>query len=383
VKLGRDPAGTETAHLVLADRVGFFALPSERRRALDLELSEAIRTCPAIRQLPDSKRIVSDLGGCFALVFFGEPTRAAEAATYLHRTIQGTSDSPLRIGCHAGPVARRRDMSGKWNVSGRGVEEGRCVMACSDGATIVASSDFANSLGALDSWGNRFGGEFEREVIQGERLRLYSMSSPAEDTLANPLAKKVVILYKRGSELDEAVRASLEISLRSSEVDVFLDRKLVVGADWANEIESQIRSADYVIVLVSDASLQSEMILAEVEIALSSLEKTGLPKLLPVALQLDGELDGEIGRLLSRYQFAIWGGTADNDRLSRDLVRAMGANEDRAGTRFHGVLEPAGGAVPLVSPFYIARPADEEFSRALAARESIVLVKGARQIGKT
>jgi DNA-binding winged helix-turn-helix (wHTH) protein len=46
-------------------------------------------------------------------------------------------------------------------------------------------------------------------------------------------------------------------------------------------------------------------------------------------------------------------------------------------------LEPVGGAMPLDSQFYIVRPADEQFRAAIARRDSIVLVKGARQVGKT
>jgi DNA-binding SARP family transcriptional activator len=46
-------------------------------------------------------------------------------------------------------------------------------------------------------------------------------------------------------------------------------------------------------------------------------------------------------------------------------------------------LEPEGGAVPLDSPFYITRPTDSEFQQAIQRNDSIVLVKGARQIGKT
>jgi DNA-binding SARP family transcriptional activator len=45
--------------------------------------------------------------------------------------------------------------------------------------------------------------------------------------------------------------------------------------------------------------------------------------------------------------------------------------------------EPPGGAVPLDSAFYVVRPADEAFQAAIARRDSIVLVKGARQTGKT
>jgi hypothetical protein len=45
--------------------------------------------------------------------------------------------------------------------------------------------------------------------------------------------------------------------------------------------------------------------------------------------------------------------------------------------------ESVGGAVPPDSKFYIVRPTDDEFRAAIAHRDSIVLVKGARQMGKT
>ena len=47
------------------------------------------------------------------------------------------------------------------------------------------------------------------------------------------------------------------------------------------------------------------------------------------------------------------------------------------------LLETNGGAVPLDSPFYIARETDAGFQQAIQRRDSIVLVKGTRQIGKT
>jgi hypothetical protein len=49
----------------------------------------------------------------------------------------------------------------------------------------------------------------------------------------------------------------------------------------------------------------------------------------------------------------------------------------------HTKLEPVGGAMPLDSKFYIVRPTDEEFRAAIARQDSIVLIKGARQVGKT
>jgi DNA-binding SARP family transcriptional activator len=49
----------------------------------------------------------------------------------------------------------------------------------------------------------------------------------------------------------------------------------------------------------------------------------------------------------------------------------------------HAPVEPAGGAMPLNSRFYIERSTDEAFCRAILRQDSIVLVKGPRQVGKT
>lgn len=46
-------------------------------------------------------------------------------------------------------------------------------------------------------------------------------------------------------------------------------------------------------------------------------------------------------------------------------------------------LEPPGGAVPLHSRFYVSRDVDEGLGQALDRHDSIVLLKGARQVGKT
>jgi len=47
------------------------------------------------------------------------------------------------------------------------------------------------------------------------------------------------------------------------------------------------------------------------------------------------------------------------------------------------LIEPPGGALPLYSQLYVSRPSDDEFCHAIARHDSIVLVKGARQVGKT
>jgi DNA-binding SARP family transcriptional activator len=58
---------------------------------------------------------------------------------------------------------------------------------------------------------------------------------------------------------------------------------------------------------------------------------------------------------------------------------------DRAGESPAAILQfkPLGGAVPLESPFYLSRPIDTDFQSALLRQDSIVLIKGPRQTGKS
>jgi DNA-binding winged helix-turn-helix (wHTH) protein len=64
-------------------------------------------------------------------------------------------------------------------------------------------------------------------------------------------------------------------------------------------------------------------------------------------------------------------------------VLAAGAPGGGAAQSMPEEPNPPGGAMPLQSAYYIERQTDLEFHRALARHDSIVLVKGARQVGKT
>lgn len=66
---------------------------------------------------------------------------------------------------------------------------------------------------------------------------------------------------------------------------------------------------------------------------------------------------------------------------ARESSQEAAAIDSSAAPR--GQWEPVGGAVPLGSRFYVERKTDEEFQAAVARGDSIVLVKGARQVGKT
>jgi serine/threonine protein kinase len=193
---------------------------------------------------------------------------------------------------------------------------------------------------------------------------------------------EVVLLYKRNSSPDEQLLGVLENRLGSLGYQVFVDRHLLVGMEWARAIEQKISKADAVVVLLSAASITSEMLAYEIEIAHeASQRRNGRPRLLPVRLNFDGSLPDPMARILDQIQQAQWRGAKDTDALITQLHSAL--EEPNEWHPRPVKLEAVGGAVPLDSEFYVVRPTDDEFKAAIARNDSIVLVKGARQMGKT
>jgi hypothetical protein len=191
---------------------------------------------------------------------------------------------------------------------------------------------------------------------------------------------RVALLYKRSAQPDDHVLSVLESGLRSAGHEVFVDRHLRIGVEWAREIERQVRESDAVIPLLSAASVQSEMLGMEVQIASdAALQQFGKPRILPVRVNYPDGLPEPFYSILGQLQYHLWSDPRNDVELLTHLLDSLVAREQPKLIRD----ETPGGAVPLESPYYIVQPSDLEFHAALDRQDSIVLVKGARQMGKT
>ena len=199
---------------------------------------------------------------------------------------------------------------------------------------------------------------------------------------ARPESIHTILLYKRNEALDEQLLRLLEMRLVSEGYQVLIDRHLEIGMHWAREIKQRLARADVVIPLLSAASVQSEMLGYEIQLAHEYAQKQqGKPRILPIRINFEQPLPDHIAASLDGTQYASWNGPADDQSLLEELLSAI----QHPGTFVAQPpkLEPVGGAVPLDSRFYVVRSTDEEFLNAICRQDSIVLVKGARQIGKT
>lgn len=219
---------------------------------------------------------------------------------------------------------------------------------------------------------------------------------------------RVVLLGRRYAPLDEQVSQLLETELTTCGFQVFSDKYLPVSIVWAQDVEARLKAADVVIPILSAGAAQSEWIAHELEMVHETAQRQkGRPRLLPVRVKFDGPLPDTLARILNRERHCTWMGPEDDQRLASELIEALNAPPEPAAAPAQAVqgtpttpdaaagaqpekplpvperLEPVYGAVPLGSEFYLARPQDAELRTAIVNQDSIVLIKGARQMGKT
>ena len=143
-----------------------------------------------------------------------------------------------------------------------------------------------------------------------------------------PERRKVFISYKHAP--DDASFAQHIADVLGRDHDVFVDTRLRPGDTWAKVIERDLRSSDFLIVLVSAAAAASEAVEEEVAIAHRLHKQYGQPRIIPIRLRFDGALGYSLGLYLNRFQYAFWNGPSDSDRVIEAIVETMarGGSED-------------------------------------------------------
>ena len=93
---------------------------------------------------------------------------------------------------------------------------------------------------------------------------------------------KLFISYKRNADPDQQLAQVLYKSLKRDGHQVFMDTTMRTGDAWLEEIDRQLKGSDFLIVLLSQQSADSEMVRAEVSRAYEYRKLQGRPQTLPV-----------------------------------------------------------------------------------------------------
>ncbi len=217
---------------------------------------------------------------------------------------------------------------------------------------------------------------------------------------------KFFVSYRRKSDDDKSLALFLSAELEKAGHEVFIDTKIKVGTDWVSEISKRIDWCDYFVVLISEESMCSEMVQGEIRSAYQRRKQDGTPNILPIRLNYFESLDYELDSYLSQLQYLEWRSEDNNQHILAEIleVAATGSSEGMLnpdlGTESipieenqkesapkpqvdPRILRAPGGSIRFDDPLYIKRPVDETIERNIQANGETIVIKAARQMGKS
>jgi len=216
--------------------------------------------------------------------------------------------------------------------------------------------------------------------------------------------QRFFVSYRRRAKDDSRLANLMVDKLRTAGHDVFIDVNIPIGTDWSAEITRRIQWCDYLVVLLSEDSIDSEMVQGEIRLARHHRRGDGSPFIFPVRIRYEGPLDYELSSYIGRLHHIVWR-TADDDQTIVAAILAAarkggGPDESAAMQSWSssssigdqrrprpsfdlgGLLRPT-GTLRLNDPFYIARSTDGTIARLAGNIGDTLVIKGARQVGKS
>ena len=289
--------------------------------------------------------------------------------------------------------------------------------AIGDQAAIKFAEGFYDGLGYGRSYAEAF--EFgllaiEEDGIPEETTPVLTVKSQGQqaeeihDKGSRPetlKAARVFISYKRNVAPDESVALVLYEALKHTH-SPFIDQSMLVGTRWAEQIETELRQADALVVLLSVHSVQSEMVQQEIALAHKIGEDSGgKPQILPVRLAYHEPFQYPLSIYLDPINWAVWESNADTQTLIAELTQAISGGTLPVSSLQQKrqiltvpplesiprplpaaqpkALELPEGTMDLESSLYIQRPSDKVALQTIQQQGVTITIKGPRQMGKS
>jgi class 3 adenylate cyclase/predicted Ser/Thr protein kinase len=177
----------EIAHTVFTDLAGYSLMTMDQQKDRLAEFQAIVRACPAYLAAERAGQLVRlPTGDGMALVFSGDPTRAATCALEILKGLKGHPQLPVRVGLNTGPVYRIEDINGKTNVAGGGINTAQRVMDCADPGQALISKSLAEVLLQVTEWRPRLTDLGVHPVKHGVGVHIYSLHDGSLGSSAMP-----------------------------------------------------------------------------------------------------------------------------------------------------------------------------------------------------
>ncbi|MGB9476345.1 MAG: tetratricopeptide repeat protein [Candidatus Udaeobacter sp.] len=146
-------ARLEIGHVLFMDVVGYSRLLLDEQSEVQERLTEIVRNSEQVRAAEAAHKLIRlPVGDGMALVFFNSPEAPVQCAMEISEKLKQYPQLKLRMGIHSGPVNEVRDVNGRANVAGAGINIAQRVMDCGDSGHILLSRRVAEDLGHSRQW---------------------------------------------------------------------------------------------------------------------------------------------------------------------------------------------------------------------------------------
>jgi TolB-like protein/Tfp pilus assembly protein PilF/class 3 adenylate cyclase len=146
-------ARLEIGHVLFMDVVGYSKLLLDEQREIQEQLTRIVRNTHQVRTAEAADNLIRlPVGDGIALVFFNSPEAPVQCAIEISKQLKQYPQLKLRMGIHSGPVNEVRDVNGRANVAGAGINIAQRVMDCGDAGHILLSKRAADDLAHSRQW---------------------------------------------------------------------------------------------------------------------------------------------------------------------------------------------------------------------------------------
>src|SRR2546423_9899202 len=173
----------EIGHVLFIDIVGYSKLLIEEQKERLNQLTEIVLGTAQVRASTDEQLVRLPTGDGMALVFQHSAEEPARCALEIAEALRKHPELPVRMGIHSGPVSEVKDVSGRTNIAGAGINMAQRVMDCGDAGHILLSQHVADDLIQYRQWAPRLRDLGDCEVKHGVRLHLVNLYA---EPLGNP-----------------------------------------------------------------------------------------------------------------------------------------------------------------------------------------------------
>ena len=145
--------GLAIGHVLFMDVVAYSKLLLDEQREIQEQLSQIVRSTEQVRAAEAMEKLIRlPTGDGMALVFFNSPEAPLRCAVEVSKALKNYPNIQLRMGIHSGPVNEVRDVNGRANVAGTGINTAQRVMDCGDTGHILVSKHAAEDLADSRQW---------------------------------------------------------------------------------------------------------------------------------------------------------------------------------------------------------------------------------------